>query len=67
VVQHVFQKYKNYFKIFFNGKEHNKSINPDEAIAYGTAIQVATFTDDKSEELKDTLLLNVLPFSLVSK
>jgi L1 cell adhesion molecule like protein len=52
---------------FFNGKELNKSINPDEAIAYGAAIQVAIFTDDKSEELKDTLLLNILPFSLVSK
>ncbi|CAF3786707.1 unnamed protein product [Rotaria sp. Silwood1] len=38
----TYQKYKNYFKIFFfNGKKLNKSINSDEAVAYGAAVQAA--------------------------
>jgi len=49
---------------FFNGKELCKSINPDEAVAYGAGVQAAILSGDSSEKISDLLLLDVTPLSL---
>jgi len=49
---------------FFNGKELCRKINPDEAIAYGAAVQAAILSGQKDEKLDSLVLLDVTPLSL---
>jgi L1 cell adhesion molecule like protein len=47
---------------FFNGIEPNKGINPDEAVAYGAAVQAAIMTNVKDENIEKFVLLDVTPY-----
>jgi heat shock 70kDa protein 1/2/6/8 len=49
---------------YFNGKEVCKSINPDEAVAYGAAVQASILSGESTEETNQILLLDVAPLSL---
>merc|ERR1712054_381628 len=49
---------------FFNGKTLNKSINPDEAVAYGAAVQAAILTGKGNDKTKELLVIDVAPLSM---
>jgi L1 cell adhesion molecule like protein len=49
---------------YFGGKEPNRSINPDEAVAYGAAVQAAVVNNVQDDEIKNLVLLDVTPLSL---
>jgi len=57
-------KVQELLKDFFNGKEPNRGINPDEAVAYGAAVQGGILSGDGGDEVKDILLLDVTPLSM---
>ncbi|MDP3445275.1 MAG: Hsp70 family protein, partial [Ignavibacteria bacterium] len=60
-------KVQELLKEFFNGKELCKSVNPDEAVAFGAAVQAAILTtpkDQKDGKLNSVVLLDVAPLSL---
>ncbi|CAI2357604.1 unnamed protein product [Caenorhabditis sp. 36 PRJEB53466] len=57
-------KIQKLLKDFFNGKELNCSINPDEAVAFGAAVQAAVLTGIQDNTIKDVLLVDVAPLSL---
>merc|ERR1740123_2693256 len=57
-------KVQQLIQAFFNGKELCKDINPDEAVAYGAAVQAAIVSGAGTEEVQNMLLLDVAPLSL---
>jgi len=57
-------KVQQILKEYFNGKEPNRGINPDEAVAFGAAVQGGILSGEGGDEVKDLLLLDVTPLSM---
>merc|ERR1711907_678970 len=57
-------KVQQLLKDYFNGKEPNRGINPDEAVAYGASVQGGILSGAGDSEVKDILLLDVTPLSM---
>lgn len=57
-------KVQQLLKDYFDGKEPNKGVNPDEAVAYGAAVQGGILSGEGGDETKDILLLDVAPLTL---
>jgi heat shock protein 5 len=57
-------KVQSLLKEYFDGKEPSKGVNPDEAVAYGAAVQGGILGGEGGDEVKDILLLDVAPLSL---
>jgi len=57
-------KIQQLIKDYFNGKEPNKGINPDEAVAYGASVQGGILGGVTSEDTKDMVLIDVTPLTL---
>ena len=60
--QLVFQKFNLYYPNFFNGKKLNNSINPDEAVAYGAAVQGAVISGINNGDISNFILVSVAFF-----
>jgi heat shock protein 5 len=57
-------KVQQLLKDYFNGKEPNKGVNPDEAVAYGAAVQGSILSGHVDENTKGMILLDVAPLTL---
>jgi heat shock protein 5 len=57
-------KIQKLIKDFFNGKEPSRGINPDEAVAYGAAVQGGILCGEESEETQDMVLIDRTPLTL---
>jgi len=57
-------KVQQLIKDYFNGKEPNKGINPDEAVAYGAAVQAGILSGETSDAIGNVVLIDLTPLTL---